>query len=142
MLRIESPALLVDLLPEVGGKLGQIRDRVSDRELLIGPQKPYRTIPSDGEWILYDTSGMDDCFPNIAAGPYPAEPWTDLHLLDLGEWTHGVWDVVEAGTDRVVPCPISPAKRFALPVNAQWNSRISWRTGDQRRCVICGPLTR
>ena len=102
MLRIQSSSLQVDVLPEVGGKVGQIRDRPSGRELLIAPQKPYRTIPPDGEWIEYDTSGMDDCFPNIGAGPYPADPSGALQLRDLGEWTHGCWDVVEAAADHVV----------------------------------------
>ena len=73
MLRIESPKLAVDVLPEVGGKIGQIRDKLSGREFLVAPRKPLRTIPLDGDWLQYDTSGMDDCFPNIAAGPYPEE---------------------------------------------------------------------
>ena len=73
MLLIQSSLLEVEILPEVG-EVGQIRDRESGYELLITPQKPYRTIPEDGNWTEYDTSGMDDCFPNIAAGPYPFEP--------------------------------------------------------------------
>ena len=102
MLRIASSALEIDVLPEVGGKIGQIRDRSSGREFLVAPRKPYNTIPLDGDWLQYDTSGMDDCFPNIAAGPYPDEPWTAIQLPDLGEWTHGSWNVVESGGQLVV----------------------------------------
>lgn len=101
MLRIESAIFAVDVLPEVGGKIGQIRDKSSGRELLVSPRKPYRTIPLDGDWLQHDTSGMDDCFPNIAAGPYPLDPWRDVQLPDLGEWTHGSWTVVESGEKLV-----------------------------------------
>ena len=101
MLLIQSSSLEVEILPEVGGKIGQIRDRESGYELLIPPQKPYRTIPEDGNWTEYDTSGMDDCFPNIAAGPYPFPPWTGTELPDLGHWPHGSWDVCEADASQV-----------------------------------------
>lgn len=93
MIRLESSALKIDVFPEVGGKIGQIRDRASGRDLLVLPQRPLRTIPVDGDWLQYDTSGMDDCFPNIAAGSYPEPPWLSLHLPDLGEWTHSVWKI-------------------------------------------------
>src|SRR5580700_5190554 len=102
MVQIESLTLVVEVLPEVGGKIGQIRDKLSGREFLVAPRKPYRTIPLDGDWLQYDTSGMDDCFPNIAAGPYPTEPWDALRLPDLGEWTHGSWNVIEAGESPLV----------------------------------------
>jgi hypothetical protein len=102
MLRIESSTLAVDVLPAVGGKIGQIRDKLSGREFLVAPRKPYRTIPHGGDWLQYDTSGMDDCFPNIAAGPYPSEPWAATRLPDLGEWTHGCWNVIEADDNRIV----------------------------------------
>jgi hypothetical protein len=45
---------------------------------------------------------MDDCFPNIAAGPYPLDPWGAVQLPDLGEWTHGIWNVVESGERMAV----------------------------------------
>lgn len=102
MLRIESSTLAVDVLPEIGGKIGQIRDKSSGREFLIAPRKPYRTIPLDGDWLQHDTSGMDDCFPNIAAGPYPLDSWGEIQLPDLGEWTHGSWDVIESGEGLAV----------------------------------------
>jgi hypothetical protein len=102
MLQIESSTLVVDILPEVGGKIGQIRDKLSGREFLVAPRKPYRTVPLEDDWLQYDTSGMDDCFPNIAAGPYPTGPWAATQLPDLGEWTHGSWNVIDAGESRVV----------------------------------------
>jgi hypothetical protein len=102
LIQIQSSALLITVLPEVGGKIAQIRDRDSGRELLIAPRRPYRTIPIDGDWLEHDTSGMDDCFPNVAQGLYPESPWQETNLPDLGEWTHGTWEVAEAGAERIV----------------------------------------
>ena len=90
------------MLPEVGGKIAQIRDLQSGDDLLVAPRRPYRTIPLDGDWLNHDTSGMDDCFPNVAQGQYPQAPWTEHHLPDLGEWTHGTWDVTDTAPDRIV----------------------------------------
>ncbi len=102
MFQLESSALLVEVLPEVGGKIGQIRDKASGCDLLIPPQRPYRTIPVDGDWLQHDTSGMDDCFPNVAAGAYPDLPWTSVRLPDLGEWTHSAWRVSKVGATEIV----------------------------------------
>ena len=101
MIQIESPALSVEILPEVGGKVGQIHDKLCCRSLLVPPQRAYRTIPVDGNWLMHDISGMDDCFPNVAAGDYPEHPWTGAQLPDLGEWTHGIWRIVNAGQREI-----------------------------------------
>ncbi len=90
------------MLPEIGGKVGQIHDLLSECDLLIAPRRPYRTIPKDGDWLQHDTSGMDDCFPNVAQGFYPQAPWSATHLPDLGEWTHGAWDVAQANSSTIV----------------------------------------
>lgn len=102
MIRLESSALLVDVLPEIGGKIAQIRHKPSQRDLLIPPQRPYRPIPIEGDWLKHDTSGMDDCFPNVAAGTYPQDPWAGAKLPDLGEWTHLDWSIEKSGQRGVV----------------------------------------
>ncbi|HLH34262.1 MAG TPA: hypothetical protein VKX41_06285 [Alloacidobacterium sp.] len=102
MIQLQSSALVITVLPEVGGKVAQIHDRSSGHDLLIGPRRPYRTIPMEGDWLQHDTSGMDDCFPNVAQGLYPQVPWSDTHLPDLGEWTHGTWNVADATPSRIV----------------------------------------
>ena len=101
MIQIESSSLSVTILPEVGGKVGQIHDKLCSRDLLVPPQNPYRTIPVDGNWLAFDTSGMDDCFPNVAAGTYPETPWAGASLPDLGEWTHGAWQIENADVNEV-----------------------------------------
>jgi hypothetical protein len=102
LFELRSSSLLVSVLPEIGGKVGQIRDLASQCDLLVSPRRAYRTIPIDGDWLQHDTSGMDDCFPNIAQGFYPQAPWSSTYLPDLGEWTHGTWNVAEADSAKIV----------------------------------------
>ena len=135
MIQIESAALLVTILPEVGGKVGQIRDKSSGRDILVPPQRPYRTIPIDGDWLQHDTSGMDDCFPNVAAGAYPQAPWASAHLPDLGEWTHRIWNVTKAGAREVViettgsalPYLATKTVRFADEQTLEFSYRVQNR---------------
>lgn len=114
MIQLESSALLVDILPEVGGKIAQIHYKASQCNLLIPPQRPYRPIPIDGDWLKHDTSGMDDCFPNVAAGTYPEPPWSGAKLPDLGEWTHLVWSIEKSERGELV----MRAEGHALPYTA------------------------
>lgn len=65
------------------------------------PSKPYATIPADQCWLDYDVSGMDDCFPNIAPGPYPGGRWAGVPLPDHGEWAYGVWKVEDADSRAI-----------------------------------------
>lgn len=101
MILLESAELTAEVLPETGGKIGQIHWKAGGRDILVPPQRPYRTIPTEESWLDYDTSGMDDCFPNIAAGTYPLPPYEMLTLPDLGEWTHGSWEVLDSGPRAV-----------------------------------------
>jgi hypothetical protein len=98
---LRSSALEVSVLPEVGGKISQIRDIHSKRDFLVPARKPYQPIPVGSDWMQYDTSGMDDCFPNVAPGPYVFSPWSDTMLPQLGEWVYGSWETISA-TNREV----------------------------------------
>ena len=101
MIVLRTPALELEVLPEVGGKVAQICHRESRTDVLIGPRRSYRAIPPDRPWVEYDTSGIDDCFPNVDQGPYPFEPWREVALPQMGEWARGGWDVVAADSRAV-----------------------------------------
>ncbi len=106
VLEDERYRLLV--LPEVGAKMASLVDKQSGREVLWqNPARHYRRPAYGAAFDAYDYSGCDDCFPNIAAGPYPGQPWEGIRLPDHGElwtnrwqweysggelhlWTHGV----------------------------------------------------
>ena len=98
---IRSECLAVTLLPEVGGKVSQIEDTCSKTSLLIGAHSAYVQIPHGHQWSDYDTSGMDDCFPNVAPDAYPYCPWVGRQLPQLGEWVYGGWNVTSASRKEV-----------------------------------------
>jgi hypothetical protein len=91
----------VTLLPKVGGKVRQIVKKGTGDTLLVSPSKPYRQLPSDSNWTNFDTSGMDDCFPNIEPGKYPFPLLQGRHLFQRGEWVYGGWEVERAEGDVV-----------------------------------------
>jgi hypothetical protein len=98
---LESSSLRVYVRPDVGAKIAQIVDLRSGEALLVPPSKAYAEIPADKCWLDYDVSGLDDCFPNIAAGRYPGGRWAGTSLPDHGEWVYGAWEV-DAATSRLI----------------------------------------
>ncbi len=117
---IDSSALEVHIRPEVGGKIAQIVDLRSGKSILVPPLKPCATIPPGACWLDYDLSGMDDCFPNIAPGPYPGNRWTGTPLPDHGEWVYGAWRV-EAATAKAISLQRAG---IALPYSARKTVRL------------------
>jgi hypothetical protein len=105
---MEAPPLLlrrgdleVEVLPEVGGKIAQVRNRRTGISFLVPPQRPCRPLAPGENWVDHDTSGMDDCFPNIEQCPYPHEPWRGEPLPQMGEWVHGSWRVASLNAEAV-----------------------------------------
>lgn len=99
---LRSSVLEVTLLPEIGGKIRQIVDRRTGDALLVPSSKPYRQIPVGDLWTDFDTSGMDDCFPNIEPGVYPFPDGKSQRLFQMGEWVYGGWEVERANSKVVV----------------------------------------
>ncbi len=120
-MRIRSDRLEATVLPQVGGKIAQVREMGTARDLLVPARRPYRTIPAGRNWMDYDASGMDDCFPNIEECRYPRAPWKDLSLPQMGEWVHGSWGVVSSAPDSV----ILERDGNALPYRARKTVRVA-----------------
>lgn len=98
---LSSDELEVILLPKVGGKVRQIVKKRTGDTLLVPPAKPYRQLPFGSEWTDFDTSGMDDCFPNIEPGKYPFPSFQGRNLFQMGEWVYGEWEVEGVEHDAV-----------------------------------------
>ncbi|NLF02554.1 MAG: hypothetical protein GX601_16425 [Anaerolineales bacterium] len=88
-LQLDDATYHVLILPEVGAKIASLVCKETGEELLFrNPDRPFRRPDYGGAFDAYDYSGFDDCFPNIAAGPYPGYPWDGIPLPDHGElWT-------------------------------------------------------
>ncbi|MCC7353637.1 MAG: hypothetical protein IT330_07740 [Anaerolineae bacterium] len=100
--RLASPAVETVIVPGRGGKIVSLHDRRSGREWLWrNPSLPWRTPPYDAPFHEHDTGGIDDCFPAVAAGPYPREPWAGTLVPDHGE----VWPLAWAAKPDPEPEP-------------------------------------
>ena len=97
---LRSTALEVTVLPEIGGKIARIRRMPNGQDVLIPPQRALQSLPETAaRWVNYDTSGMDDCFPNVDEGEHPD---FGVRLPQLGEWVYGGWAVAESSPEIVV----------------------------------------
>jgi galactose mutarotase-like enzyme len=98
--QVNTGPLSLALLPELGGKLGSLRDLRSGREWLWkNPRIPYQRVPHGDSYVLKaDTGGWDECFPTVAPCAYPSPPWAGAALPDHGElWSQAATlDVVES----------------------------------------------
>lgn len=129
---LSSAALEVAVLPELGGKLVRLarpgpvaqsgHDRREDNVLLEPPEaeRPWRPATHGARFEDFDVSGLDDCFPTVAACPAPDEP--ALRLPDHGDLWSVPWQLDAAGDSltlsaraRSLPCRLT--RRVSLDGN-------------------------
>lgn len=81
-------------LPQIGGKVISIKDKKSNTEFLLPNQNPTGKylIPNYGDdFSKYDTSGFDDCFPNISEEKILIKQ-NQISLPDHGELWSRPWN--------------------------------------------------
>lgn len=76
-LRLSNGLLSLTVIPALGGKISSIKYEPAQYEWLWrNPHLPYLTPQYDASFVkLYDTGGLDECFPAVNPGPCPVEPW-------------------------------------------------------------------
>lgn len=83
---VESPALKLAVLPELGAKVVSLLWKASDHEFLWRhPGRPLQRAAYGAAYDRYDLSGWDECFPTIGPVVYPNEPWAGIAVPDHGE---------------------------------------------------------
>jgi galactose mutarotase-like enzyme len=84
---VDTGALALTIVPELGGKIASLRDLRSGREWLWRhPRMPYRRVAPGASYVAEaDTGGWDECFPTVAPCAYPSAPWAGTALPDHGE---------------------------------------------------------
>lgn len=107
MRRIETSSLIIDLEPELGGKIAQITSRRSGRQWLTRhPRLEWRKLSADqlalpnAYTLLGDLGGWDECCPTVGYSTQPLAP--DQFVTDHGECWAGVPEMTL--TDRVFEC--------------------------------------
>jgi hypothetical protein len=93
---MESSRLLIQIIPESGGKIQSIYDKQLMKEYLIqSGGETFKKSGYDSNFADGDVSGFDEVFPSIEACFYPLKPWEGIRVPDHGEvwsmpWTYEV----------------------------------------------------
>jgi hypothetical protein len=107
MKRIETNSLIIDLEPELGGKITQVTSRRSGRQWLTRhPRLEWRQLSADelalpnAYTLLGDLGGWDECCPTVGYSTNPLS--LDQFVTDHGECWSQLPEV--SITDRVFEC--------------------------------------
>jgi len=82
--RLESEALQIIIVPDLGAKIVSIYDKLHDREWLVPPTRTVKQTMYGAVFVDQDMSGWDEMLPTVDACV-----WSGRHLPDHGE----VWSV-------------------------------------------------
>lgn len=104
VIRVNTGAIALNLIPELGSKVNSLRDLRSGREWLWRhPRYPYKLVPHGSSYVAEaDTGGWDECFPSVAACEYPSEPWHGVAIQDHGElWSQAAKFEIEQHAETI-----------------------------------------
>jgi hypothetical protein len=99
-LLFQSARISSVIIPGWGGKIASLVDRRTGRQWLhTNPLIPYRLPAYGADYTRdFDAGGFDECFPNIAPGRYPQQPWQGVTLPDHGEVWALPWQIEFSAT--------------------------------------------
>lgn len=103
-IRVQTGAIELTLVPELGGKIISLCDRRSGREWLWKhPRFKYKRVPHGSSYVNEaDTGGWDECFPSVSECRYPSTPWQGVVIQDHGElWSQIAGFEIVEGADSV-----------------------------------------
>src|SRR6476646_11175551 len=87
--RLSTDAWEAFCVPELGGNLPEFTHLTTGRQWLwINPQVPLGPHEYGCPYGWGSAAGIDECFPAIAEGVYPFEPYRGVAIPDHGDaWT-------------------------------------------------------
>lgn len=133
---LENDRLRVVVLPELGGKVWQITDRHTGRDLLWqNPRVTARPVPFGSVYDDVFFGGWDELFPNDVPEELDGEPFPDHGELWASAWE---WRIDMQGPDAVsvtlsLQTPISAcrfSKSLTLTDGAS-HLNVAWRIENQ-----------
>jgi hypothetical protein len=97
---MESRKLIITIIPQSGGKIQSIYDKLFDKEYLYqSPKNEFKNAVYGMPYTDGDLSGFDEAFPTIEECYYPLYPWHGIHIPDHGELWALSWDFNISGTE-------------------------------------------
>ena len=101
---LENDFLKVSVIPELGAKIAQIKDKHANYDWLWeDPTRPLRARQVTDKYDEHDITGFDECFPNIGISSYPGDP--NITLPDHGELWSQAWSC-EKTDDSIISTAI------------------------------------
>ena len=111
---LENEQLRLTIYPSLGAKIGSIRTRPGDHELLQQPLLPYAPRDRTMAFEDGDASGYDECIPSVS-GCELDMPGGTLSIPDHGDFWRLAFDVTDADAAHVA----MSATGFSLPLHLQ-----------------------
>lgn len=92
--RLANAHLVVEVLPELGGKITSLRT-VDGREFLSRSDRPYRKRVSGQDYGETEFDGIDELFPSLAPSEIGEGHWRGVKVPDHGDLVTQPWRVVD-----------------------------------------------
>ncbi|MBM7559652.1 galactose mutarotase-like enzyme [Marinitoga litoralis] len=109
-LSLENEYIRLIVLPELGAKVASILYKPQNFEVLFQPTLKKYDLPQYGDsFEKYDTSGIDEMFPNIDKCIYPFEEYYGETLPDHGELWSIPWKC-EKENNNTIFCEVKSPK--------------------------------
>lgn len=92
---ISNEKIEVHIFPEIGGKIHKIYNKISGSQYLLESQKSdgsYSQAFYGANFEDFDTSGFDECFPNVSDSKVEFVDGKELFFPDHGELWSRRWD--------------------------------------------------
>jgi hypothetical protein len=96
---LENERVVATVRPDLGGRIDTLDDRRTGKAWLYHPPRydgASRALPVGTSFDDHWTGGLDEVFPNDAAGPFAG-----FDLVDHGELWSQAWDVIERSRHHV-----------------------------------------
>ena len=108
-LYLENKFIQLVVLPKLGAKVASIFYKPQNFEILFQPtEKKYKMPEYGDDFVKYDTSGIDEMFPNIDKCIYPFEEYYGEILPDHGELWSIPWRCEKE--DNAIYCEVESLK--------------------------------
>lgn len=99
---LESEALRLVIVPDLGAKIVSVYDKTHQREWLVPPMRPVRQTAYGDEFISQDMSGWDEMMPTIVACEYQGKTLPDHGEIWSIPWkVENMEDVLSFSVDGV-----------------------------------------
>ncbi|SDX96474.1 hypothetical protein [Paenibacillus sp. CF384] len=121
---MESTALRITIIPELGGKIVSLENVLTGKEWIVGTgARPLAKVEHGSDFLAADMSGWDECFPTVAACTYPLEGANFGQLMpDHGDVWSIPWEVSFEEQDALVCKVVGRALPYELTRTIRFES--------------------